>query len=63
MQICIKWSKFASLSDVLSGKQIKFITEKSHSTDDVFGDISKAILNNVTMFVNCFKDPSVAMYL
>ena len=62
MQIHIKWSKYASLSDVLSSKQIKLIKERPRSLQDVIGAINKAILN-VTMIVNCFKEPSGAMYV
>ena len=63
VQIRITRSKFALLSDVLSGDQIKFITEKPYSTFDIVEGISKAILNNAARFVNYFKEPSAAMYL
>ena len=55
MNICIKLSKFVSLNDSLSRKQINHITEKPCS---VFVN-----LINIAMFVSCLKEPSATMYL
>ena len=51
MQIWIKQSKFASLSDVLSREQIKFDTEKQlWTTFDIVRRTAKVILDNVACF-------------
>ena len=51
MQIWIKQSKFASLSDVLSREQIKFDAEKQlWTTFDIVRRTAKVILDNVACF-------------
>ena len=63
IQICINRSWLNSLSDGLSGVQIKFITKNPRSTFDVVGGIRSDVLNNVAMFGNCFNEPSEAKYI
>ena len=63
IQICINRSCLDSRRDVLSGVQIKFITENPHSMFDVVEGIRSDVLNNVAMFGNCFGELSAAKYL
>ena len=63
MQIRINRSRVDSLRDVLSGVQIKFITENPRSTFDVVGGIRSDVLNNVAVFENCINELSAAKYL
>ena len=51
-----------SLRDVLSGVQVKFITENPRSTFGIVGGIRGDVLN-VAMFGNFFNEPSAAKYL
>ena len=55
----INQSRLDSLRDVLSGVQIRFVTENPC----VVRGITSDFLNNAAMFRNCFSEPSAAKYL
>ena len=62
IQIRINRSRLDSLRDVLSGVQIKFMTENPRFMLNVVRGIRSNVFNNVAMFGNCFNELSAVKY-